>query len=527
MQLNNPIFINQTDADIRYVNAAGENLSGNFYINTNPSINDHILMTSQCSGSITGYLAIPEFTGAYTGNYEGGYFLGRTKLTQNTIQLVESSFGNNYITKNTTALTQTFRSSALSSDGKYQIVAVNDAGGSTAGYIYVSNDYGNTWTPRITDTTRIWRGVAVSADGKYQTACHNNGFIYVSNDYGNTWTARDSSRYWNGVAMSSDGRYQTAVGGLYVGGPATNYINIYISSDYGVTWTARASANAWVCVAMSSDGKYRYAGNNLAGNGSLFKSSDFGNTWSALSMPLSNAMKSVETSADGRFLVVTRSSTANIYISDNYGDSWRTTSASAAYNNAVISADGKYMVAGVGSFMVSTGGIYFSSDYGRSWKLVTPSSMVWNVAMSSNGKYVIGTSTNTSMPIHIFKTDELIDANLTINGNLDLNGSKLVNSVPEFITETANFLISGNDNGRVILARSTIAMTGTIVSGNVTGFNTSIIQIGAGQVSVIGSGIGVKINEFGDQYKTAGIYATISLLHTGNNGYIMYGNTAP
>lgn len=134
-------------------------------------------------------------------------------------------------------------------------------------------------------------------------------------------------------------------------------------------------------------------------------------------------------------------------------------------------------------------------------------------------------------PIFINQTDADIryvnTTGDTVNGVLDLNGSKIINSVPEFITETANFLISGNDNARVILARSSTQITGTIVSGNVTGFNTSIIQIGAGQVSITGSGIGVRINEYADQYKTAGIYATISLLHTGNNGYIMYGNTAP
>lgn len=134
-------------------------------------------------------------------------------------------------------------------------------------------------------------------------------------------------------------------------------------------------------------------------------------------------------------------------------------------------------------------------------------------------------------PIFINQTDADIryvnTAGDNMTGPLGLNDNNLFAYSAQLITETTNFLISGNDNGRVILARSPTQIIATIVSGNVTGFNTSIIQIGAGQVSVIGSGIGVKINEFGDQYKTAGIYATVSLLHTGNNGYIMYGNTAP
>ena len=78
----------------------------------------------------------------------------------------------------------------------------------------------------------------------------------------------------------------------------------------------------------------------------------------------------------------------------------------------------------------------------------------------------------------------------------------------------------------MILANSATLITGTIVSGNVTGFNASIIQIGAGQIQITGSGVGVLINSYNNQYKTAGQYAGISLLHTGNNGYLMYGNTA-
>ena len=112
------------------------------------------------------------------------------------------------------------------------------------------------------------------------------------------------------------------------------------------------------------------------------------------------------------------------------------------------------------------------------------------------------------------------------NSGIDLRNSKLINAVPDFINETNNFLISGNDNSRVILAASASQITGTIVSGNVTGFNASIIQIGAGQIQITGSGLGIIINSYNNQFRTAGQFATISLLHTGNDSYIMYGNTA-
>lgn len=117
-----------------------------------------------------------------------------------------------------------------------------------------------------------------------------------------------------------------------------------------------------------------------------------------------------------------------------------------------------------------------------------------------------------------------LDSGIFTSG-INLENSKLINAVPEFINETTNFIISGNDNSRIILANSATQITGRIVSGNVIGFNTSIMQVGAGQIQITGSGIGIGISSYNNQFKTAGQFATISLLHTGNNRYIMYGNT--
>jgi hypothetical protein len=584
----------------------GENIalyprSGRLYINGTASLNDNLLQTSQCSGNITGYITGFGFTGNYTGSYEGGYFLGRTKLTQNTIQLVDSSFGSNYVTKSTNASTQNFRSVAVSSDGRYQIVAVNDFTSTAVGYIYVSNDYGNTWTPRITDTTRPWLGVAISADGKYQVACHYGGYIYISNNYGNTWNAKDSIRNWLSIAISSDGKYQTAVSNT----------GVHISNNYGDTWTITLSSSNLISNAMSSDGKYQYLTLDAGVGGNIYRSSDYGNTWVIIQSGPSTYYASIATSADGKYVIHNRSSSNFLYISNNYGNTFIAKSTAAYYNSVAVSDNGKYMVAGGGRAYVSTGGIYFSSDYGNTWKEIIPNSNLWTVAISSNAKYVIGVcATLNPQPIHIFKTDELIDGNLTINNNLtlpsgdfysynatgvnsgefgligwrnnqfvigsqrttsgilrdivitgnnininasgvlnifdntnivgnlttsgsgiftsgiDLNNSKLINATPDLLNVSANFNITGTQNSRLILANSPTIITGSIVSGNPIGFNTSIIQISSGQVLITGIGSNVIVNSYNNQFRTAAQYATISILHTGNDGYIMYGNTS-
>jgi hypothetical protein len=133
-------------------------------------------------------------------------------------------------------------------------------------------------------------------------------------------------------------------------------------------------------------------------------------------------------------------------------------------------------------------------------------------------------------PIFINQTDADIryvnTAGDNMTGPLGLNDNNLFAYSAQLINETTNFIISGNDNGRIIIANSSTQITGTIVSGNTTGFNTSIIQIGAGQIQITGAGIGIRIGSYNNQYKTAGQFATASVLHTGSNGYLMYGNTS-
>ena len=586
---------------LRDVIITGENIalspgSGRLYINGTASLNDHLLQTSPCSGNITGYITGLGFTGNYTGNYEGGYFLGRTKLSQNTVQLVDSSFGSNYVAKTAPAPNQIFNSAAVSSDGRYQVIT------SSNGYIYVSNDYGNTWTPRITDAIRTWArfSAAISADGKYQTVAHNDGYIYVSNDYGNTWNAKDSVRYWGAITISSDGKYQTAIVGGNPGG-------VWGSNDYGNTWIKKTSTPYLYCVSMSSDGKYQYLTLSYIGS-SVFRSSDYGNNWTTIYN--TSSLSAIATSADGKFVIVGRQG-SQILISNNYGASFVTKSASADHYSVAISDNGKYMAAGVGNVVGVTGGIYFSSDYGNTWKLITPATGRWSVAMSSNGKYILAVNDSGSpASFYIFKTDELIDGNLTINNNLtlpsgdfysynatgvnsgefgligwrnnqfvigsqqsqsgilrdvvitgnniningsgalnifdntnivgnlvvsgsgiftsgiDLNNSKLINATPDLLNVSANFNITGTQNSRVILANSPTIITGSIVSGNPIGFNTSIIQTSSGQVLITGIGSNVIVNSYNNQFRTAAQYATISILHTGNDGYIMYGNTS-
>ena len=154
------------------------------------------------------------------------------------------------------------------------------------------------------------------------------------------------------------------------------------------------------------------------------------------------------------------------------------------------------------------------------------------VILDSNGNFGIGSGIS-SVPSRFYVSgDSLLQGNLTTSGSgiftsgIDLNNSKLINATPDLLNVSENFNITGTQNSRVILANSPTIITGSIVSGNPIGFNTSIIQISSGQVLITGIGSNVIVNSYNNQFRTAAQYATISILHTGNDGYIMYGNTS-
>ena len=227
---------------------------------TNAVYNDNLLMSAAPSGYLTGV--------GYTGNYDGGYFFGRTKITQNTTRIVETGIGDNFIpvtgtsVVNGTSFSGAWRWLSCSSDAKY-ITASRDMN-----YLYSSNDFGKTWYPTAKNIgARNWRGTSMSADGKYQTAVSTSalsqpptGTLAVSNDYGTSWVTKyEGPNDWVTPAISSDGKYQTVI---YSNNSAST-VSIYRSNDYGENFSIVGSiANSIVLaslrfIAMSSDGKYQ------------------------------------------------------------------------------------------------------------------------------------------------------------------------------------------------------------------------------------------------------------------------------
>ena len=100
-----------------------------------------------------------------------------------------------------------------SADGKHVVA------GDFQGDLYKSSDFGANWAD-VTDTTpasnQYWAGLSSSATGQYVVAMANDSSgtdptpVYVSRDYGATWTNITSgtaleTTYWMSIAMSASG----------------------------------------------------------------------------------------------------------------------------------------------------------------------------------------------------------------------------------------------------------------------------------------------------------------------------------
>jgi hypothetical protein len=83
---------------------------------------------------------------------------------------------------------------------------------------------------------------------------------------------------------------------------------------------------------------------------------------------------------------------------------------------------------------------------------------------------------------------------------------------------SANYSITSADNGKVIQSTSASAITITIPTGLPTGFNCTVVQMGAGQITFSGT----YLNR-GTFTKSASQYSVVSILHLGSNSIIVTG----
>jgi hypothetical protein len=93
-------------------------------------------------------------------------------------------------------------------------------------------------------------------------------------------------------------------------------------------------------------------------------------------------------------------------------------------------------------------------------------------------------------------------------------GYRITSNAINALTGTTYSLLT-SDDGKVITWSNASGVTLTVPSGLPVGFNTTIIQIGAGSVGITGSG--TTLNSFEGKLRTAGQHAAVSIISYSSN----------
>ena len=111
--------------------------------------------------------------------------------------------------------------------------------------------------------------------------------------------------------------------------------------------------------------------------------------------------------------------------------------------------------------------------------------------------------------------------NVSTTGNLtggNVSSSTISGFAANVATISAAYNLTAADNGKIIQSTSASGITVTIPTGLPTGFNCTIVQMGAGQITFSGT----YLNRSGFT-KTASQYAVVSIMHLGSNSIIVAG----
>ena len=209
-------------------------------------------------------------TETYSGNWsfakmssDGKIVIGKGSGTN--IPYISRDYGATFTSLNVAS--RTYGSVSISDD--YAHIVLTESGSYYG--IQVSHDSGTSWT-RLTNPTvpgaNILTGDSSISGAKVMVGNHDaSTYMYVSDDYGDTWVARGPAKSWSSIAVCGVGTIAYAVQG--------SSGLLYKSNDGGVTWGTKGFTAIWRSIACSSDGLKLVA----ATSSGLYTSIDGGDNW--------------------------------------------------------------------------------------------------------------------------------------------------------------------------------------------------------------------------------------------------------
>ena len=301
---------------------------------------------------------------------------------------------------------------AMSADGKYVSYIKNS--GLSPSRIYVSTDFGSTFTEKGEENGQYYKYVAVSSTGLYQAAVVNSGGVFFSSDSGSTWANVGLSGVtWAGIKISTDGKI------VFAYSSSAYYITKdMIPTDTGIDWVGPNNfSNTATNIYMSDSGdrilhlyvensQYYVKGYKVTRNGVSTAISASGTTISSFTYTF---LPSVALSRDGtRIGIYGPDYAAMYYYMKTNQYTWiltgngtitlelelsviREVMSQWSYFPTVMSSDGTIQVIGTGANDAK--GLYISYNSGVAWTYMGGSSgdlydNWYYTLMSSDGVYI-------------------------------------------------------------------------------------------------------------------------------------------
>ena len=255
--------------------------------------------------------------------------------------------------------------SAITMDSDGSVIAAviggDEGDESSTGTIWLSVDYGATWTEQIPPPvtmpgTKNWQAITSNADGSKLAACVGDGSQEPPGSVvGNIWTydsAGGVPAEWTGICCNTDGARMAVC----------NTTHIYISSDSGATLEQKQIATApaeWSAIACSDDFIFQVAAEGYGtSTGRVWLSIDGGENWTQNAGAPAAQWKSVTINNDGTMIAAvvggntTNTTTAgSIWISEDSGVTWSEQTpipGTKSWQSITSNTDGTMLAAAVG-----------------------------------------------------------------------------------------------------------------------------------------------------------------------------------
>lgn len=207
----------------------------------------------------------------------------------------------------------------------------------------------------------VYTALAASSTGQYIVVGGNTtNFVYVSNDYGVSFTTVTISGaspfatfYINDIDMSENGQY-IAVSGKNSSGESSGQVTVAVSSNYGVSFNVITTyaANTWTrsSVSVSGDGsRMSYVAlSNVNNNSVRYYSNNYGSSWTSGGVSANTLFYDVCMNYSGQYQIVINYGTnpsagGQINVSNNYGSGFSVRSSIGYGTNCGISSGGTVM----------------------------------------------------------------------------------------------------------------------------------------------------------------------------------------